>query len=75
MCQDGVERIVYSGGEPTFREDLAEIMHHAKELGIARQEIQTNGRRLQNMGYLETLHEAGLNSCFISIHGDECSYP
>lgn len=69
VCQDGVERIVYSGGEPTFREDLAEIMHHAKELGIARQEIQTNGRRLQNMGYLETLHEAGLNSCFISIHG------
>ena len=69
LSQDRVERIVYSGGEATFREDLAEVLHHAKALGIAQQEIQTNGRRLHNMRYFETLHEAGLTSCFISIHG------
>lgn len=67
--QDRVDRIVYSGGEPTFREDLAEIMRHAQELGVSRQEIQTNGRRLRDKAYLDTLHEAGLNSCFVSIHG------
>lgn len=73
VTQDGVDRIVYSGGEPTIRDDLAEIMSHAQELGIARQEIQTNGRRLRNKDYLETLHEAGLNSCFVSIHGADAS--
>ena len=66
---DGVKRIVYSGGEPTFREDLAEIMRHAQKLGVPQQEIQTNGRKLGNKGYLDTLHKVGLNSCFVSIHG------
>jgi MoaA/NifB/PqqE/SkfB family radical SAM enzyme len=69
VSQDGVERIVYSGGEPTFREDLVEIMRHAQKLGVPQQEIQSNGRRLGNRDYLDTLHDAGLNSCFISIHG------
>jgi sulfatase maturation enzyme AslB (radical SAM superfamily) len=71
VSQDGVDRIVYSGGEPTFREDLAEVLRRAKALGIAEQNIQTNGRRLHNPGYLETLHEAGLTSCFVSIHGPD----
>jgi len=69
VTREGVERIVYSGGEPTVREDLAEIMRHTQKLGNTRQEIQTNARRLRNKDYLETLHEAGLSFCFVSLHG------
>ena len=50
VSQDGVNRIVYSGGEATVRGDLAEVFHHAKALGITRQDIQTNGRKLQKHG-------------------------
>jgi MoaA/NifB/PqqE/SkfB family radical SAM enzyme len=52
---------------------LAEVLHYEKRLGIAQQEIQTNGRRLRDMEYLEKLHEAGLTSCFVSIHGADAS--
>ena len=71
VSQDRVDKLVYSGGEPTLRGDLAEVLRHAKELGIAEQDIQTNGRRLHKKAYLEALHEAGLTSCFISIHGPD----
>lgn len=66
---DGVSRLVYSGGEPTVRNDLHVIMKHARDLGVPCQDIQTNGRRLQDLGYLQTLSHAGMDSCFVSIHG------
>jgi len=67
--EDQVCTMVYSGGEPTVRSDLLEILRHAKSLGIDEQNIQTNGRKLSDMRYLEDLRNAGLTSCFVSIHG------
>ncbi len=71
IFEDGVFRIVYSGGDPTVRNDLPEILRHAKRMGIQNQNIQTNGRRLGDRRYLEALRDAGLTSCFVSIHGPE----
>lgn len=69
LAEDQINRMVYSGGEPTVRPDLPEILRHVKSLGTDRQHIQTNGRRLSEESYLETLLDAGLTSCFVSIHG------
>jgi len=71
VCEDQVDRIVYSGGEPTVRPDLSEILRHSGRVGIQHQNIQTNGRRLADRGFLESLREAGLDSCLVSIHGHE----
>ena len=69
LSEEQVNRMVYSGGEPTVRPDLPEILRHVKRLGTNAQHIQTNGRRLGETGYLESLLDAGLTSCFVSIHG------
>jgi len=69
MSEDQIETMVYSGGEPTVRPDLPEILRYARSLGIDEQNIQTNARRLSDVGYLEDLRDAGLTSCFVSIHG------
>ncbi len=69
MSEDQVYRMIYSGGEPTVRPDLPEILRHAKNVGVRDQNIQTNARRLSDRGYFESLCEAGLTSCFVSIHG------
>jgi sulfatase maturation enzyme AslB (radical SAM superfamily) len=69
LSEDHVNRMVYSGGEPTVRQDLPEILMHTRRLGIDAQHLQTNGRKLGAMDYLETLRDAGLTSCFVSIHG------
>lgn len=69
--QDQVNKLVYSGGEPTVRNDLFKILSHAKRLGVADQDIQTNGRKLQHEDYIVGLRTAGLTSCFISLHGHD----
>jgi len=69
--EDRVCTMIYSGGEPTIRPDLPEILRHTKTLGIDHQNIQTNARRLSDTAYLEDLRDSGLTSCFVSIHGPE----
>jgi len=69
LSEDQVNRMVYSGGEPTVRRDLPDILGHVKCLGTEWQHIQTNGRRLGEQGYLQSLRDAGLTSCLVSIHG------
>ena len=73
VCEDKVGTMVYSGGEPTVRTDLPEILRYAKGLGIAQQNLQTNARNLSDMNLLEDLRGAGLTSCFVSIHAPRAS--
>lgn len=51
---------------------LDEFVRHAASLGWFKKiQIQTNGRRLSDAGYLEHLIECGVNEFFISVHGRE----
>lgn len=44
LAAQGVRRLVISGGEPFLREDLADLVRHAKEVaGIAAIDVLTNG--------------------------------
>ena len=59
-----------SGGEPTVRDDLPQIIRIAKQCGFPFVQVNTNGIRFaQEETYAETLAEAGLDSVFLQFDG------
>jgi 7,8-dihydro-6-hydroxymethylpterin dimethyltransferase len=59
-----------SGGEPTVRDDLPEIIRHARQAGCAHIQLNTNGIRLgQDREYAGSLAEAGLSFVFLQFDG------
>lgn len=64
----GVEMVLFSGGEPTLRDDLPALATAAGKLGL-RWGLVTNGRRLAYRRYLETLLGLGLEYVHTSLHG------
>jgi len=62
----GIPHICFTGGEATLAQDLPELITHAKKLGQITG-LLTNGRRLSNRKYVETLVEAGLDHVQITI--------
>lgn len=61
--------IMLSGGEPTLRDDLPDIIKAAKK-GKNRKKVSiaTNGQKNGGLNYLETLRESGLDYIFLSLH-------
>ncbi len=60
----------FSGGEPTIREDLFELIRIAKELGFRHVEVNTNGLRLaQSVDYCRGLMEAGMSTVYLQFDG------
>jgi radical SAM protein with 4Fe4S-binding SPASM domain len=60
----GVFILTFTGGEPTLREDLPELLLYAQNRGAVTGLI-TNGRRLKDKSYAEQLEKAGLD--FIQV--------
>lgn len=66
----GFCNIQLSGGEPTIREDLPEIIHMAKAMGFPFVQLNTNGLRIAcENGYAQRLADAGLDSVFLQFDG------
>ncbi|MBN1105406.1 MAG: radical SAM protein [Deltaproteobacteria bacterium] len=66
------ENLILSGAEVTTFEELNRYVRFAASLGCFRKiQIQTNGRRLKERGYLDHLIDCGVNEFFVSIHGPE----
>ena len=60
--------IQLSGGEPTLRDDLPELVALGREMGFAFVQVNTNGLRLgREPEYLEALARAGLASIFLQF--------
>jgi len=60
----------FSGGEPTIRKDLPELIKKAKELGFHHVEVNTNGIRLaQSVDYCRELLEAGASTIYLQFDG------
>lgn len=62
---NGITRIHWTGGEPTIRKDLPELMLEAKKIGITQQVITTNGDTLFND--INQYVNSGLTRAIISI--------
>jgi len=64
--------ISFTGGEPTTRKDLAQLLAFAKSSGIETVELQTNALLL-GKGQARRLRAAGLDSAFVSLHSHKKS--
>ena len=59
-----------SGGEPTLRDDLPELIRYGKEAGCSYVQLNTNGIRLaREPEYARRLAEAGLDIVFLQFDG------
>jgi len=61
-----VPTISFTGGEPTLRKDLPELVAHASGLGM-RANLITNGIRCSDAGLVKELAAAGLKSAQVSL--------
>ena len=62
--------IQYSGGEPTVREDLPELVQMADEMGFMHVEINSNGIRMaQSPEYCRELKKAGTSTVYLQFDG------
>lgn len=72
LAVPGKTLVQLSGGEPTLREDLPEIVLAAKEAGCKFVQLNTNGIRLaEDIGLVKKLAEAGLSFVFLQFDGTE----
>ncbi len=61
-----IPHLVFTGGEPTLREDLPELIGYAEQKGMITG-INTNGRRLADQKFLDRLVSAGLDHVQITL--------
>ncbi len=70
MAAAGPCNLQLSGGEPTLRDDLPEIVEAARRAGYSFIQVNTNGLRLgRDIEYCKRLAAAGLSSVFLQFDG------
>ncbi|NPV56203.1 MAG: radical SAM protein [Anaerolineae bacterium] len=70
LWQIGIPHIVFTGGEPTLRPDLPQLIERAQANGQITG-LNTNGRRLMDAAYLQTLVDAGLDHVQITLESHD----
>lgn len=63
----GIPHVTFTGGEPTRRNDLAQLIAFAEDLGQVTG-VLTDGRRLSDAEYVESLSQAGLDHFLVVYH-------
>jgi radical SAM protein with 4Fe4S-binding SPASM domain len=66
----GIPHIVFTGGEPTLRDDLPELVAYASNLGLICG-MNSNGRRLSDRNFLQLLVNAGLDHVQITVESHD----
>lgn len=70
LASGGPYNIQLSGGEPTLRDDLPEIIALGRSLGFSFFQLNTNGLRLsREPEFLGALKQAGLSTVFLQFDG------
>lgn len=70
LSEAGVFIITFTGGEPTLRGDLPELLIYAQQKGIVTGLI-TNGRKLKDPAYVKLLEDAGLDFVQVTLESDK----
>lgn len=66
--KNGAQAIIFTGGEPTLREDFSELLEYTISLGLS-VELQSNGRLFADKEFAEkTAHTAKIDYA-IALHG------
>jgi MoaA/NifB/PqqE/SkfB family radical SAM enzyme len=64
-----VEEMCFTSGEPTTNKRLPAWVKMAKDAGVRRISVMTNGRALSHEPYTRLLIAAGMRRFYVSIHG------
>jgi len=66
----GIPHVTFTGGEPTLRDDLPELIAHAEALGMVCG-LLTDGLKLADQDYLHTLLQTGLDHILFLLQPQE----
>lgn len=66
----GVPHVVFTGGEPTLRPDLIDLVAYAEQLGMVTG-LLTDGHRLTDTRYLHRLLQSGLDHIMLVLEPTE----
>jgi len=66
LWDQGIPHIDFTGGEPTLRDDLVELITYAEDLGLITG-LLTNGVRLADAAFVKQLKQAGLDYVQITL--------
>jgi radical SAM protein with 4Fe4S-binding SPASM domain len=66
LSEIGVFILTFTGGEPTLREDLPELLLYAQIKGMVTGLI-TNGRKLKGKSYVDVLEKSGLDFVQVTL--------
>jgi radical SAM protein with 4Fe4S-binding SPASM domain len=66
----GIPHVVFTGGEPTLRDDLVDLIAYTQKLELV-SGLVTNGRRLRDATYLNRLVEVGLDHIQITVESHD----
>lgn len=66
----GIPHVVFTGGEPTLRDDLPELIAHAESLGQV-SGLLSDGLRIADDPYREELLQTGLDHLMIVLQPDD----
>lgn len=67
--EEKVKEINFTGGEPTIRKDIFDLVSFAKNAGAETVRVTSNGRLFSNDSFTEKIKKAGLSGAIFSIHG------
>lgn len=68
-AKEGYRSVVFTGGEPTIRPDIIDLVKYAKRCGFQRIQMQTNGRRFAQLDFCKKIIKAGVNEFSPALHG------
>ncbi|MBL7130728.1 MAG: radical SAM protein [Candidatus Omnitrophica bacterium] len=63
------DSVVFTGGEPSIREDIIDLVSYAKRLKFETIQIQTNGRMFCYKQFCNEIISAGANEFSPAVHG------
>jgi radical SAM protein with 4Fe4S-binding SPASM domain len=66
----GIPHVVFTGGEPTMRDDLPKLVAYTQEIGLV-SGLVTNGRRLRDESYFNSLVNAGLDHVQVTVESHD----
>jgi MoaA/NifB/PqqE/SkfB family radical SAM enzyme len=70
LWNEGVPHICFTGGEPTLRRDLVDLVRYAEDLGLVTG-LLTDGRLLRDQPYLNELLMAGLDHLQVTLESSK----
>ncbi len=66
----GIPHVIFTGGEPTLRDDLLELILYAEKIGLVTG-LLTDGIRLTESGYFDALLQTGLDHMLYLLQPDQ----